>query len=49
MKADVPPLMRLDDLRKTYRLRRSLGDWLRGIHRDVTAVDGVTQPGRRIG
>jgi oligopeptide/dipeptide ABC transporter ATP-binding protein len=42
MKADVPPLMRLTDLRKTYRLRRSLGDWIRGIHRDVTAVDGVT-------
>jgi oligopeptide/dipeptide ABC transporter ATP-binding protein len=42
MKADAPPLMRLDDLRKSYRLRRSLGDRLRGIDRTVTAVDGVS-------
>lgn len=41
MKADAPPLMRLTDLRKTYRLRRSLKERLRGINRTVTAVDGV--------
>jgi oligopeptide/dipeptide ABC transporter ATP-binding protein len=42
MKADAPPLMRLNDLRKTYRLRRSIGERLRGIDRFVTAVDGVS-------
>ena len=42
MKADAPPLMRLDDLRKTYRLRRSLVERLRGVNRVVTAVDGVS-------
>jgi oligopeptide/dipeptide ABC transporter ATP-binding protein len=44
MKADAPPLMLLRDLRKTYRLRRSLRDRLRGRTRDVDAVDGVTLP-----
>jgi oligopeptide transport system ATP-binding protein len=42
MKADAPPLMRLVELRKTYRLRRSLTERMRGIDRMVTAVDGVT-------
>jgi oligopeptide/dipeptide ABC transporter ATP-binding protein len=42
MKADAPPLMRLADLRKTYHLRRSLLDRVRGIDRVVGAVDGVT-------
>ncbi|WP_428487815.1 oligopeptide/dipeptide ABC transporter ATP-binding protein [Rhodopila sp.] len=42
MKAGAPPLMRLDDLRKSYRLRRGLTDRLRGINRGVTAVDGVS-------
>jgi oligopeptide/dipeptide ABC transporter ATP-binding protein len=42
MKADAPPLIGLHDLRKSYRLRRSLGERLRGIDRVVTAVDGVT-------
>ncbi len=42
MKADAPPLMRLDQLRKSYRLRRTLGERLRGVDRVVTAVDGVT-------
>jgi len=42
MKADAPPLMRLDTLRKTYRLRRSLRDRFAGIDRAVTAVDGVS-------
>ena len=44
MKADAPPLMRLIDLRKSYRLRRSLADRLRGINRTVTAVGGVSLP-----
>ncbi len=42
MKADAPPLLRLDGLRKSYQLRRSLGDRLRGINRTVDAVDGVS-------
>ncbi len=42
MKADAPPLMRLNDLRKSYRLRRGLMERLRGGHRLVTAVDGVS-------
>ena len=42
MKADAPPLMRLDTLRKTYRLRRTLGERLRGVDRSVSAVDGVS-------
>src|ERR1700684_4319482 len=42
MKADVPPLMQLTKLRKTYRLRRSLADRLRGKAPVVTAVDGVS-------
>ena len=44
MKADAPPLLLLQDLRKTYRLRRSLWDRLRGRGRDLNAVDGVTIP-----
>jgi peptide/nickel transport system ATP-binding protein len=44
MKADAPPLLALRDLRKTFRLRRSLWDRLRGLGRDVDAVDGVTLP-----
>jgi len=42
MKADAPPLMMLQDLRKTYRLRRSAADRLKGVNRIVTAVDGVS-------
>jgi peptide/nickel transport system ATP-binding protein len=42
MKADAPPLMRLKDVRKSYRLRRSLMERLRGVNRVVTAVDGVS-------
>jgi oligopeptide/dipeptide ABC transporter ATP-binding protein len=42
MKADAPPLLRLTDLRKTYRLRRTIGERLKGINRSVTAVDGVS-------
>jgi oligopeptide/dipeptide ABC transporter ATP-binding protein len=42
MKADAHPLMRLDTLHKTYRLRRSLVERLRGINRSVDAVDGVS-------
>ena len=42
MKADAPPLMRLNDLRKSYRLRRGIMDRLRGVRRVVTAVDGVS-------
>ena len=42
MKADAPPLMRLTEVRKTYRLRRSLTERIRGINRLVTAVDGVS-------
>jgi oligopeptide/dipeptide ABC transporter ATP-binding protein len=42
MKADAPPLMRLKDVRKSYRLRRSLVERLRGVNRVVTAVDGVS-------
>ncbi len=52
MKADTPPLLRLKDLRKSYRLRRSLADRLRGVNRVVTAVDGVSlsiQPGGILG
>ncbi len=42
MKADAPPLMQLKDLRKSYRLRRSLTERLHGIDRVVTAVDGIS-------
>jgi peptide/nickel transport system ATP-binding protein len=42
MKADAGPLMRLKDLHKSYRLRRSLAERVRGINRTVTAVDGVS-------
>jgi peptide/nickel transport system ATP-binding protein len=42
MKADGGPLMQLKDLRKSYRLRRSLAERIRGINRTVTAVDGVS-------
>jgi oligopeptide/dipeptide ABC transporter ATP-binding protein len=42
MKADAPPLMQLKDLRKSYRLRRSMTERLRGIDRVVTAVDGIS-------
>ncbi len=38
MKADVPPLMLLRNLRKTYRLRRGLLQ----RRRSVNAVDGVS-------
>jgi peptide/nickel transport system ATP-binding protein len=44
MKADAGPLMRLKDLRKSYRLRRSFTERIRGINRAVTAVDGVSLP-----
>ncbi|HEX3995671.1 MAG TPA: ABC transporter ATP-binding protein [Acetobacteraceae bacterium] len=44
MKADAPPLMRLNDLRKSYRLRRGMMDRLRGVQRVVTAVDGISLP-----
>ena len=49
MKADTPPLMQLHALRKTYRLRRTLAERLRGIVRSVHAVDGVSLPIRRGG
>jgi oligopeptide/dipeptide ABC transporter ATP-binding protein len=42
MKADAAPLMRLNDLRKSYRLRRTAMERLRGIDRTVTAVDGIS-------
>jgi oligopeptide/dipeptide ABC transporter ATP-binding protein len=42
MKADAAPLLALDDVRKTYRLRRGLWDRMRGRAQDVNAVDGVT-------
>lgn len=42
MKADAAPLMRLKDLRKSYRLRRTLVERVRGINRTVAAVDGVS-------
>jgi oligopeptide/dipeptide ABC transporter ATP-binding protein len=42
MKADAPALMRLSDLRKSYRLRRGMMERLRGVQRVVTAVDGVS-------
>jgi peptide/nickel transport system ATP-binding protein len=42
MKAGTPPLLSLNDVRKTYRLRRGLWDRLRGRVKDVNAVDGVT-------
>jgi oligopeptide/dipeptide ABC transporter ATP-binding protein len=42
MKADAGPLMRLTNLRKSYRLRRSFTECLKGINRTVTAVDGVS-------
>ena len=47
MKADAPPMMRLRDVRKSYRLRRGLMDRLRGVNRVVTAVDGVSLPIQR--
>jgi oligopeptide/dipeptide ABC transporter ATP-binding protein len=49
MKADAPKLMRLKDLRKSYRLRRSFMERLRGVNRVVTAVDGVSLPIQRGG
>jgi oligopeptide/dipeptide ABC transporter ATP-binding protein len=42
MKVNADPLMQLKDLRKSYRLRRSLAERFRGIDRVVTAVDGVS-------
>jgi oligopeptide/dipeptide ABC transporter ATP-binding protein len=42
MKANAPALMRLDDLRKSYRLRRGMMEQVRGVQRVVTAVDGVS-------
>ena len=42
MKADAAPLLSLDNVRKTYRLRRRLWDRLRRRVQDVNAVDGVT-------
>jgi oligopeptide/dipeptide ABC transporter ATP-binding protein len=47
MKEDAGPLMRLKALRKSYRLRRSLGERLQRITRSVTAVDGVSLAVRR--
>jgi oligopeptide/dipeptide ABC transporter ATP-binding protein len=52
MKADAAPLLSLDDVRKTYRLRRGLWDRMRGRAQDVNAVDGVTiqiQQGKILG
>jgi oligopeptide/dipeptide ABC transporter ATP-binding protein len=40
MKTDV--LLALDNVRKTYRLRRGLWDRMRGRIQDVNAVDGVS-------
>jgi oligopeptide/dipeptide ABC transporter ATP-binding protein len=42
MKAAAAPLLALDDVRKTYRLRRGLLDRMHGRVQDVNAVDGVT-------
>ena len=42
MKADAAPLLALDNVRKTYRLRRGLWDRMRGCVQDLNAVDGVT-------
>src|ERR1700710_2495626 len=44
MKANAPPLMQLNDLRKSYRLRRGMMERLRRVQRVVTAVDGVSLP-----
>ena len=52
MKADAPPLMQLNDLRKSYRLRRGIMERLRGVQRVVTAVDGgyrMIYSARRLG
>jgi oligopeptide/dipeptide ABC transporter ATP-binding protein len=52
MKADAKPLMQLQEIRRSYRLRRTLTERLRGIDRTVTAVDGVSlsvQPGSILG
>jgi peptide/nickel transport system ATP-binding protein len=42
MTAEAAPLLTLDDVRKSYRLRRGLWDRMRGRVQDVNAVDGVT-------
>jgi oligopeptide/dipeptide ABC transporter ATP-binding protein len=42
MKADAPALMRLSSLRKSFRLRRSLIDRLKGTQHVVTAIDGIS-------
>lgn len=47
MKADAPALLSLQDVRKTYRLRRGLWDRLHGRTKDVHAVDGVSLTIRR--
>jgi oligopeptide/dipeptide ABC transporter ATP-binding protein len=47
MKADAPSLLSLQDVRKTYRLRRGIWDRLRGQVQEVHAVDGVSLPIRR--
>lgn len=47
MKADAPSLLSLQDVRKTYRLRRGLWDRLRGHVKVVHAVDGVSLPIQR--
>jgi oligopeptide/dipeptide ABC transporter ATP-binding protein len=49
MKANAPPLMQLNDLRKSYRLRRGMIERLRGVQRTVTAVDGISLPIERGG
>lgn len=48
MPADTP-LLQVQDLRKTYRLRRTLWERLQGVDRSVAAVDGVSLPVRRGG
>jgi oligopeptide/dipeptide ABC transporter ATP-binding protein len=47
MKADAPPLMQVEALRKTYRLRSGFSQRLIGRHRSVAAVDGVSLSIRR--
>src|SRR3978361_673516 len=42
MNPAAPPLMQLNDMRKSYRLRRGMLERLRGGQRVVTAVDGVS-------
>jgi peptide/nickel transport system ATP-binding protein len=44
MNPDAPSLLTLNEVRKTYRLRRGLWDRLRGREKAVNAVDGVSLP-----